>query len=99
MGKAVFGRTLSGEIADRSWVKLGRCTTDEDLPTDFFFPKREDEEGTARAVAYCGQCCVRPACLRYALTEVDEGKNDKTVNGVFGGKTPQERVEIRKANK
>ena len=99
MGKAVFGRTLSGQIADRSWVILGRCMNDPKLPEDFFFPKRKDEEGLARAVAYCEACSVRSACLQYALTEVDEGKSDKMVNGVFGGKTAPERVAIRKANK
>jgi hypothetical protein len=103
VGKAVFGRAGIGALLDalgpapdRTWVRKGRCFNDFRLGEDFFFPKREDSEEMERAVNYCQACSVRPQCLQYAIDVVDKGKSNKAVSGVYGGTTPQQRVELRR---
>lgn len=56
-----------------------------------FFPvdERADSPGVARAVALCGGCAVRDACLAWALAHPAE-----TAAGVWGGLTTGQRREL-----
>ena len=75
----------------RCW---GRTTSPE---TDYWYPEpeepeepeqvRRDKTNVAKAVCYA--CPVKEECLRYAI---DEGEG----YGIWGGKTPRERSQIRR---
>ena len=56
---------------------------------DLFFPYRGDNEASAAAVAVCARCTVRAECLEEALSRPE-------LLGVWGGKTPAERRQIRR---
>ncbi len=66
-------------------------------PSRFFFPGRTAKVSMAKAVKFCQDCPVKAECLKFAVESVDVGVRDPDVAGVFGGKSPQERVKDRKA--
>ena len=67
---------------DLTWRARGACRA-PDIPTRVFFPGRGDIETVGAARAICADCLVRRECLDFAL--------DVGVEGVWGGKTRQER--------
>lgn len=82
------------------WMERGVCVgLDPDL---FFTPSEElavgrrsadwkprEKDGFADAVDICMSCPVRLFCLEYALENGDR-------DGVWGGATPNERLEMRR---
>lgn len=54
-----------------------------------FYPPRFDGAPVNRALAFCAACPVVAECLDLALRTADEW-------GVYGGKTPAERMAIRR---
>lgn len=73
---ATGGARVPRETRDR-----GACATTGN-PDRFF-----DEDDPSEALALCGRCPVRAACLDYAL--------DHEQHGVWGGTTPAERRALR----
>ena len=75
--------------------------TDEDLwfhdaycrgaPTDMFF----DHLRWSKAIELCEKCRVRQQCLDEAMLE-EEDLPMRFIDGVRGGLTPPQRVEIRR---
>lgn len=82
------------------WFQRAAC---RDCAPDVFFPHEyrkagrpkatgrhdPDTEATRAAKAVCGLCPVRSDCLTYAL-------DNDIPDGVWGGRTPQERNKIRR---
>ena len=103
MGKAVFGRGDDDETTpDRSWMPRGRCHptqyTGDVPPEKFFYPARTNVDATQAAVDFCkAGCPVRAECLEYAITVVDAGVTGGDLSGVFGGTSPQQRAQVRRA--
>lgn len=67
------------------WMHLANCLG---IDPDIMFPGRG--EGTSQAKAVCRECCVRAACLDYALTPPYEKY------GVWGGSSERERRTMRR---
>jgi WhiB family redox-sensing transcriptional regulator len=72
-----------------------------DADRSWWFPTRADATSPAaggaygRARAICNSCPVRARCLEETLAvEADAGINLRV--GMFGGKTPEERVQLRR---
>ena len=70
---------------DRTWRARARCHGVD--PTQFF-PERG--QSTRPAKGFCAACPVAARCLAYALREHE-------VLGIFGGTSPGEHREIRRA--
>lgn len=70
------------------WMALANCAG---LDADFMFPERGENVGPAKAI--CARCCVRDACLDYALTPPVE------LWGIWGGTTARERKPLRRARR
>lgn len=70
---------------DLVWQDLARCL---DVDPEIFFPERGRSGRAARMT--CGVCCVRAACLRYAIA-------NREPFGIWGGATERDRREMRKA--
>jgi WhiB family transcriptional regulator, redox-sensing transcriptional regulator len=66
------------------WMEKAKCKDRTDLT---FFPENGDNAVAARR--FCGDCAVRVQCLEYALRH-------NLTDGVWGGKTPNERKAIRR---
>ena len=59
------------------------------IDTDFYFPvDRRVTDENKRAKALCKSCICKTDCLNYAL--------HYSVDGVWGGTSPRERVGIRR---
>lgn len=71
-------------ITEISWRQKGAC---QGLDPAVFFPDEGDEETVAIAIAVCGTCDVRIACLEHALASREK-------EGVWGGTTERERRRI-----
>ncbi len=54
-----------------------------------FFPFPEDVEAIARVKGICAPCPVAPDCLAYAM-------ETRQADGVWGGLTPRERINLRR---
>lgn len=67
------------------WMADKGC---ENIPTDVFFPARDDHDGQALAKAICAGCPVAAECLEYAQRE---GLTD----GFFGGLSARQRKKLR----
>lgn len=57
---------------------------------DLWFPANGDRAGAERAKAACSGCPVRSRCLEWALAAGER-------SGIWGGTTPNERNQLRKA--
>lgn len=71
------------------WRELAAC---RDTDADMFFPIGSTGPAVAqidKAVAICGGCSVREACLQYALETHQEA-------GVWGGYAEDDRRRLRK---
>lgn len=79
---AEFQRLLDGYRND--WTTAAAC---RDVDDSLFFPTRDTT--VDKAMAVCEICPVRYECLEYALETRQE-------YGVWGGKTAQERLKIRR---
>lgn len=78
---------LAGIEPAPEWMAEAVCAqTDPEL----FFPEKGGDGTCTTSIArrVCASCPVRVACLEHAL---DTGQ----AHGVWGGKTPRERREIR----
>lgn len=78
--------------ASTEWMKAAAC---DGLPTDWFFVEPEVDRGpkaqmakVKKAKAICAQCPVQHACGEWAIETV-------TDDGIWGGMTPAERIELR----
>jgi hypothetical protein len=84
------------------WTEHAKCRTTEHSvdftpDTDDLDPE-QTAEALAPAVAFCQDCPVRVSCLESALQA--EMKTPRwLMYGVFGGKTPLERWQIRQERK
>lgn len=87
--------TIYGFFAPPAWTEEALCAeTDPAL----FFPEHNGIEGaSSEARKVCAVCPVRRDCLEYAL-EYESGAMGTamsySVNGIWGGKTPNERRAI-----
>ncbi|GLZ76130.1 hypothetical protein Afil01_09370 [Actinorhabdospora filicis] len=72
-------RARAERPADETWRIRGNCRS---VDPETFFPAAT--EAPDIAVAVCGGCAVRGACLAWALDTGD-------THGVWGGTTPRER--------
>lgn len=72
------------------WKSQGACI---DLPVDVFFPipGRHMKINIIVAKHYCNACPVREECLEYAL-----GFDHRTLPGIWGGTTENERLKLRR---
>jgi WhiB family redox-sensing transcriptional regulator len=73
-----------------SWTERAAC---HDVDAELFFPVSEVGPGArqvAEAKAVCATCPVREDCLAFALAKGLDA-------GVFGGTTPTERRQLRRA--
>ena len=66
------------------WMNDALCA---EVGTKLFFPEKGASTRPAKRI--CGDCPVAAMCLQYALDEGIEW-------GIWGGKSPQERREIRR---
>lgn len=62
-----------------SWRQRAAC---QGVDPEIFYPVSDEE--AEQALAICGSCPVREACLEYALTNRER-------EGVWGGATERER--------
>lgn len=76
-------------LSDDDWRQLAACA---DVPTEVFFPERDDGLGNAVAKAVCATCVVRAPCRRYA----EENNIDE---GVWGGEGENVRRKRRRMTK
>jgi Transcription factor WhiB len=86
------------------WRALAACAAAIErggADPSWWFPTRHDAASPAtgcvyaRARAICAVCPVRRECLEECLTvEAAMGRNE--ITGMFGGKTPKERVALRR---
>jgi WhiB family transcriptional regulator, redox-sensing transcriptional regulator len=70
--------------APLAWMSEGACLAED---PELFFPVGEGGANTAQvdqARSICDQCRVEAECLRFALT-------NRVKNGIWGGRTEQER--------
>lgn len=77
--------TMLGDLAPLRWMDRGLCAEIGD--PDAWFPEKGASTRTAKRV--CAACDVRQQCLDYAL-------GTGQVDGVWGGTSPEERVELRR---
>lgn len=68
------------------WMQDAACA---DKPVQWWFPRSVNgaEPKARAAIALCGTCPVRVACLQFALDGDDR-------HGIFGGLLPYERYQI-----
>jgi hypothetical protein len=85
----------------RTFAACAAAVERGDAEMSWWFPTRHDATSPAgggsyaRARAVCAGCLVRQECLEECLTvEVDIGANE--IVGMFGGLSPQERVQLRR---
>jgi WhiB family transcriptional regulator, redox-sensing transcriptional regulator len=72
------------------WIQQAACYgTNPQL----FFPEDKGHGTYDAAKAICSQCPVRQACLDYAINTFDAHHDW----GMWGGTTPRERRDIRRA--
>jgi WhiB family redox-sensing transcriptional regulator len=74
------------DLTTEAWRGQAACRM-PDVPVWMFFPGRGDTETTAAAMAVCGRCAVREACLDTHISEKF---------GVWGGTTERERRRLRR---
>ena len=66
------------------WRARGNC---RGIDPEIFYPDDDDDAMADAAKAICEGCCVRQACLEFALTQREK-------HGVWGGLTERERRRI-----
>jgi hypothetical protein len=83
------------EFAPVWWKDKAACKT---LPIDVFFPEESGNSSPRlyeKGKEFCEMCEVRPLCLAFAMHhEKDQWRRF----GLFGGKSPKERLDIHAAN-
>jgi WhiB family redox-sensing transcriptional regulator len=85
-------RTFKNVDERMEWVAVARCIGEE---PDLFFPvgtTRPAVEQTERAKAICRDCPVIMECLEWSLATAQDA-------GVWGGRSEDERREIRRARR
>lgn len=78
-----FRKALEHRMPEPGWRARGTCL---DHDPELFFPAATEDP--APAMAICGSCPVRGACLATALNSGD-------CDGVWGGATPSQRRTMR----
>ena len=71
-----------------TWRDRAAC---KDAPNEYFFSAGHHGYSYAKARAICESCPVREPCLQYAVENFE-------TEGMWGGKTPRERRELRTQN-
>lgn len=62
----------------------------KEVDPEIFFPEDyDDRKAVIEAKGICNSCPLTTSCLKYALT-------DKSLDGIWGGTTPNERRNIRR---
>jgi hypothetical protein len=76
-------------LSDREapWRRLAACRR---MGSSSFVPSTDVRAEQEAAKEVCARCCVVLPCLAYAMT-------DASLQGVWGGTTPQERAQIRRS--
>ena len=74
--------TISG-IRPPEWIDQAGC---RNLDPETFFPEPSDKPAVLAATLVCSECPVRPQCETHYIDER---------YGIFGGRTPKEREDIR----
>lgn len=82
---------LAGPYQPTGWRARGAC---KDMDPELFFPAQGHSPDEAKA-ACNSKCPVRERCLELALSVPPD--DDK--HGVFGGTTPNERQNLRRARR
>ena len=72
------------------WVDEGACVGHAD--PDLWFPRNLDIHAIWEATAICDECPVIKQCLKYAVDHRD-------LEGIWGGKTGDERKDIRRGGR
>jgi hypothetical protein len=74
------------------WMDDALCAQ---VGPELFFPEKQPGlNTTAEAKKICAQCSVRAKCLEYAL-EIESSRGYQSApSGVYGGKSPRERVRL-----
>lgn len=63
-----------------------------DADAEIFFPiSMRDSVSRVEALAYCGSCAIRSACLEVAL-------RDGSLVGIWGGTDEEERTRLRRSH-
>ena len=77
-----------------AWAESALCAQAD---PDAWFPGRGQHVAARRAIQVCGRCPVRAECLELALSGADSWGG--IVHGVWGGTTPNERIQLRRQRK
>lgn len=74
------------------WQERAAC---KGMPSEIFFPDNPGGQESVynQALKFCENCEVQQKCLDFAM-EFEIGKRDRF--GMFGGKTPRQRVMLGK---
>lgn len=72
-----------------AWAARAACKGADDT---VFFPETRGHHNAVKALQICRTCAVASECLQHALTAPEQF-------GVWGGKTEQERRDMRPARK
>lgn len=86
--------TATAVTVPGQWAERALCAQAD---PDAWFPEKGQRDLAATATRICGRCPVRTQCLDYALSGADTWKGITT--GIWGGTTPQERVQLRRQRK
>jgi WhiB family transcriptional regulator, redox-sensing transcriptional regulator len=78
-----YGEALSHRVPEPGWRARARCLEHD---PELFFSAAAEDPGPAMAI--CGDCAVRGACLAAALNIGD-------CDGVWGGTAPAQRRTMR----
>jgi WhiB family transcriptional regulator, redox-sensing transcriptional regulator len=79
------GTLLHAAAAELSWMDQARCA---ETDPEAFFPEKSENSRDAKRV--CAECPVRAECAGYAIENFIQW-------GVWGGLTPRERADVRRA--
>ena len=88
--RAVLRVVAPGPIVD--WDLTAAC---RGVDTESFYGTTA--ASVARAKGICGRCFVQTDCLSVA-DEMERDLGPKMVHGIWGGLTPDERIERRRAS-
>lgn len=67
------------------WIKDALCA---EIGSDLFFQEEDEPNNWKSAKKVCSLCSVKYECLEYAI--------EMNVEGVWGGTTKRERMQIKK---
>lgn len=74
------------KLRREAWMEQALCAQ---VDPELFYADKGDWALTIRAKLVCQRCPVTIQCLQYAI-------DNSEMHGVWGGKTPQQRKELRR---